>query len=57
MIKINGRKHAPFWLTLCLQHAWPAVVLFKDFVAHANGRCTLMGKEMIRLEQDVSFEN
>ena len=29
--------------------------LFKDFMAHANGRCTLMGKEKICLKQDVSF--
>ena len=29
--------------------------LFKDFMAHASGRCTLIGKEKIRLEQDVSF--
>ena len=34
----------------------PTMVLFKDFIAHANGRHTPMGKEKIRLEQDVSFE-
>ena len=50
MIKIDGRKCAPSWVTQCLQHAWPAVVLFKDFMTYANGRCTPMGKEKIRLE-------
>ena len=34
--------HGPLWF-------------YKDFMAHANGRCTPMGKEKICLEQDVSF--
>ena len=29
--------------------------LFKDAMAHANGRCTPMGMGKMRLEQDVSF--
>jgi len=28
---------------------------FKDFMTHSSGRCTPMGMEKIRLEQDVSF--
>ena len=40
VIKINGRKHTPSWVVLCLQHAWLVVVLFKDFMALAKGRCT-----------------
>ena len=55
MIKINGRKSALSWVALCSGHMWPAMVLFNDFMAHANGRCTPMEKEKIHLEQDVSF--
>ena len=29
----------------------------QDVLAHANGKCTSMGKEKIHLEQDVSLEN
>ena len=40
-----------------MQHARPAVVLFKDFMAHDYGRYTPKGKgkEKNHLEQDVSF--
>ena len=55
MIKVNGRKCALSWVALCLGHKWPVMVLFNDFMAHANGRCTLIGKEKIHLEHDVSF--
>ena len=55
MIQINGRKHASSWVALCLQQVRPTVVLFKNFMTHANGRCTPIEKEKIRLEQDVSF--
>ena len=55
MIKIKERKYAPSRVTLCLQYAWPTMVLFKDFMAYASGRCTPMGKEKFLLEHDVSF--
>ena len=41
---------------LILQSFTPIMVLFKDFMVHVNGRCTLMVKEKTRPEQDVSFE-
>ena len=31
MIKINERKLSPLWVALCLQHAWPVMVLVRFY--------------------------
>ena len=54
MIKIKERKDGALWVTLCLQHAWPAVACSK-ILWRPPMESVPMGMGKIHLEQYVSF--